>query len=116
MKQILVIATIFLVILAIAIIIIFISKEETISEENNNKIVSSYSIEEVKNGNTPKNCLIIYEESVYKIPEEWQRNHPGGSMNILDNCGKDVTTVFKSSHTGDRAILELEKYFVGKLN
>lgn len=78
--------------------------------------VETFTLAEVNAANTIDNCLIVYSGDVYRIPSTWANEHPGGSANIINSCGTDVTTAFERAHSGNQdAFSQIEEYFAGTL-
>ncbi|MCS7317957.1 MAG: cytochrome b5 domain-containing protein [Candidatus Dojkabacteria bacterium] len=84
---------------------------ETKSEEN--KFTRSFVMQKTNSDN----CYVMYGNSVYLIPKDFQKRHPGGSKEIQENCGKDITNIFANVHKkGNLALNELMKYRIGELS
>lgn len=60
-------------------------------------------------------CLVVAEGNVYRIPSSWKNQHPGGSVAIVNSCGRDITSDFNSNHSVGVATRQLESYKVGVL-
>ena len=54
------------------------------------------SLEEVQKNNTLDSCMVIYNNNVYKIPSSFANQHQGGAREIINACGKDITSGFNS--------------------
>ena len=72
-----------------------------------------FSIHEVKNHNTLKDCWVIANNKVYNAGE-FLKIHPAHTKRILKYAGKDVTKDF-NFHTKNQK-KEWEKYFIGYIN
>jgi cytochrome b involved in lipid metabolism len=70
----------------------------------------------VESNNTIDSCYVIYNNQVYRIPETWAEDHPGGSSNIINSCGKDITQMFNQAPHGSRADNILNSYLIGELS
>lgn len=73
---------------------------------------------EVGKHNTPADCWIIVDGSVYNATD-YAIHHPGGERRIFQFCGRDASVAFttkdgQGSHSG-AAWQDLEKLLVGKL-
>lgn len=86
--------------------------ENDLSESDSMKF---FTMEEVSRGNTSENCYVAYKGQVFLIPENFQRAHPGGFMQISSNCGKDISSIFDASHSGNLANNQLMEFKVGTL-
>ncbi len=91
---------------------ILVKKTEQVLEDD-----STFSLEDVTKANTIQNCLVVYENKVYKIPQSWATQHPGGSANIINACGRDISNDFDNAHTGSvSALNQLEQFYAGDLD
>lgn len=73
----------------------------------------TYSLEEVKQHNKPNDCWMIIKGKVYDVSNF--DDHPGGTMIIQGNGGKDVSDDFESiGHSSDARSL-LKTFYIGKL-
>lgn len=100
------------------------SINQTSNSINNNPISNQseiageqvFSMEEVENAdNIDRKCLVVYENNVYEIPASWKNQHPGGSSEIIESCGRDITRDFNLNHSGSTATRQLESFKVGVL-
>jgi len=92
------------------------NKNNIQSDETNKQTETYYSMNFVRQGNTKSNCVVAYKGKVYKIPEDYQTKHPGGSDKIINNCGNDISRIFDSMHRGSsKALNTLQNYFIGYL-
>lgn len=75
----------------------------------------SFVREVVEANNTIESCYVIYGNYVYLIPPSWADEHEGGSDEITDSCGKDITELFNdnSEHTSDASDM-LDSFYLGK--
>src|SRR5690606_28474084 len=91
--------------------------QETPTETENNDLVATFTREEVAAANSiSSECLVIYNTSVYRIPQSWANAHPGGSFAITSSCGRDITSDFERSHRGSsRPASQISEFFVGTL-
>jgi len=69
----------------------------------------------VEQNNTIDSCLVIYQGSVYKIPSDWVKNHPGGIQEITDSCGKDITEIFNQGQHDFNAKYMLSSFYISEL-
>lgn len=75
-----------------------------------------FSMEDVENAdNINRKCLVVYKKNVYEIPASWKNQHPGGSSEIIQSCGRDITRDFNLNHSGPTATRQLESFKVGIL-
>eukprot|EP00906_Rhabdomonas_costata_P037645 RCo053069 len=56
------------------------------------------SLEEVKKHSSQSDCWIIVSGKVYDVTS-YLSEHPGGSQILLNNAGKDATTMFEGIHS-----------------
>lgn len=81
---------------------------------------TSLDLAEVSKHNTNADCWIIVNSKVYNI-SNYASSHPGGSRNILNNCGKEATQAFNtkggtgSSHSPSANAM-LANFYVGDFN
>lgn len=74
--------------------------------------------EEIARHKTESDCWMIIEGNVYNL-SSFSSGHPGGKQAIVNFCGKDGTTAFKtkggnSSHS-QTAVQMLTKFLIGPL-
>jgi len=81
--------------------------------------IYAFTINEVSEHNTEKDCWVLFDESVYDI-SPYIKEHDV-YLDITDWCGKDITEDFKDKnglerdHKGSSYSL-LESYYIGSLN
>lgn len=63
------------------------------TETQDQALTESFTLAQVAQHNTPADCWIIIENSVYDVTE-FLNEHPGGSERIEPFCGKDATEGF----------------------
>ena len=81
--------------------------------------IYAYTLDEVYTHNTPTDCWVIFENSVYDL-SEYIPSHDR-YMDIRDWCGKDMTEDFKTKAGMDRdhrvsSYSLLERYKIGEIN
>ena len=89
------------------------------NKSNTRSNIISLSTEEVGKHNSPSDCWVIVNSSVYDLTS-FLNNHPGGSGLIITSCGTDITTLFATKggdgkHSSDAEKM-LEKTKIGELN
>ncbi|MFW0837440.1 MAG: cytochrome b5 domain-containing protein [Candidatus Komeilibacteria bacterium] len=99
------------------------NNSNTIKSNTNNTtpatIAPEFSLTDVAQHNTAKDCWLAIQGSVYEITSFISR-HPGGQA-ILQGCGKDATELFETRPMGsgtphsDRARENLKNFFIGTL-
>lgn len=72
-----------------------------------------YTVAEVAKHNTKSDCYLIVNNNVYSV-SSYISFHPGGTRNITDVCGKEVTNIFTQIHS-NKAWDLLIKYKVGTI-
>lgn len=74
-----------------------------------------FTFADVSEANEISNCLVIYRNEVFEIPEDYADRHPGGARSIINSCGADMTTGFDSipSHQRESTLEELRSFRVG---
>ncbi len=50
--------------------------------------------EQVAQTTNRRPCLFIYDNKVYQIPDAFFDLHKGGSDELLQACGRDITAIF----------------------
>ena len=84
------------------------------SEEFSNH-EKQYTMDEVSKHNTREDMWTVINGNVYKIPESWINEHPGGDQ-ILNAAGIDATDLFEGvRYHGSRVEERLETYKIGIL-
>ena len=68
---------------------------------------------EVAKHNTPQDCWIIINDSVYDV-SSFTKYHPGGSA-MYPYCGKNGTAPFFGRPHSERAQQLLKQFYLGKL-
>jgi len=81
--------------------------------------IYAYTLDEVYTHNTPTDCWVIFENSVYDL-SKYIPSHDR-YMDIRDWCGKDMTEDFKTKAGMDRdhrvsSYSLLERYKIGEIN
>lgn len=89
-------------------------KESITDETEQQESRSEYGFEEVLTHNTPEDCWVSFESSVYEIPYEWAIEHPGGFEAFMQACGNDVTEIMKI-HATDLPYEILGGFKIGEL-
>jgi cytochrome b involved in lipid metabolism len=91
-------------------------RDETETQQDE-QIVATFTRTDVAASNTRDNCMIILDENVYLIEEEYFDEHPAGPNSILNSCGGDVTNVFDAVHKSPEstARTDLQEFFVGTI-
>lgn len=56
--------------------------------------------------------LLIYNQSLIRIPQSWLNAHPGGALAILHFVGRDATDEIQAYHCDD-TIKRIQKYAIG---
>ena len=81
---------------------------------------NAYTVDEVANHNTPKDCWLIINDKVYSVGS-FLAEHPGGVYTITPYCGKEATKAFDTQDRGSRgghssrASAMLADYLVGSI-
>ena len=83
-------------------------------DNNNNKTINEYTLEEVSTHNKITDCWLVIDFRVYNVTEYLEK-HPGGVEKILENAGKDATEVFEEVGHSSMAYQQLNKYVIGRL-
>ena len=78
-----------------------------------------YTMTQVRLHKSPSDCWAVIDGGVYNLTR-FLASHPGGFSAILDNCGKDATSVFHSSHSntktpGSSILARLKGFQIGTL-
>jgi delta8-fatty-acid desaturase len=58
--------------------------------------------------------LVIYNNSLLRIPLSWLNDHPGGALAILHFVGRDASDEINAYH-GDAALTRIKKFIVGSV-
>jgi delta8-fatty-acid desaturase len=58
--------------------------------------------------------LVIYNNSLLRIPLSWLNEHPGGALAILYFVGRDASDEIDAYH-GDAALTRIKKFIVGSV-
>lgn len=86
---------------------------------DNQVMDKSYTLEEVATHDNKSDCWLVIENKVYDVTDAID-THPGGDT-ILEGCGLDATTLFKTRPMGDgtdhpaKAYQFLENLYLGEL-
>lgn len=59
--------------------------------------------------------LVIYRDSVLRIPETWLQAHPGGALAILHFVGRDATDEIEAYHFDQTLNGRMRGYVIGKV-
>ncbi|MFH1649396.1 MAG: cytochrome b5-like heme/steroid binding domain-containing protein [Candidatus Woesearchaeota archaeon] len=59
----------------------------------------TYTLQDVQTHGTSDACWSAVTGVVYDLTP-WIKQHPGGSQNIINMCGKDATQAFLAQHGG----------------
>jgi cytochrome b involved in lipid metabolism len=65
----------------------------------NNTDKKSYTLAEVSRHSNKSDCWLAINGNVYNVTS-YISDHPGGAFEILDSCGTDATTAFKTMNKG----------------
>jgi cytochrome b involved in lipid metabolism len=80
-------------------------------------VASGFTAASVSTHNSASNCWLIISGKVYNVTQ-YVPFHPGGTANIVNNCGTDATTLFTTSaghiHSSSAHTL-LAGYYVGDI-
>ncbi len=85
-------------------------------EDESQNLSQTFTMQQINQANSIGNCLVVYNNKVYKIPQNYPSTHPGGAAAIINECGTDITSLFDSSHTTERSVEMLNTFYVGELN
>jgi cytochrome b involved in lipid metabolism len=73
------------------------------------------TMEYVAQRNTVNNCLVVVSDTVYDL-SNYDKQHPGGAINISNLCGTDATSAFANQHGSQaRPNNELKSRILGTL-
>ena len=84
------------------------------SRKNPREKTKQISPEELLIHNNSESAWISFEGKVYDLTE-YVNKHPGGEI-LLDYAGKDITDDFHLVGHSGKARMELDRYYIGKLN
>lgn len=73
-----------------------------------------YTTASVAKHNTRNDCYLIINNNVYSV-SSYISSHPGGTENITDVCGQEVTGIFADIHS-NKAWDLLKKYKIGTIS
>lgn len=59
--------------------------------------------------------LVIYRNSLLRIPHSWLQAHPGGSLAILHFVGRDATDEIDAYHAEHTLASKVKNYIVGRV-
>jgi sphingolipid 8-(E)-desaturase len=59
--------------------------------------------------------LVIYRDSLLRIPESWLQAHPGGALAILHFVGRDATDEIEAYHFDQTLNGRMRRYIIGKI-
>ncbi|OMJ09961.1 hypothetical protein AYI70_g10626 [Smittium culicis] len=76
--------------------------------------LSSYTLEQVAQHNTRKDCWMVLFGKVYNVTD-YLPFHPGGKGELMRGAGKDGTKLFLEYHSWVNPELMLDKCLVGFL-
>eukprot|EP00475_Leptophrys_vorax_P028629 TRINITY_DN41586_c0_g1_i1.p1 TRINITY_DN41586_c0_g1~~TRINITY_DN41586_c0_g1_i1.p1 ORF type:complete len:137 (-),score=18.71 TRINITY_DN41586_c0_g1_i1:98-508(-) len=74
-----------------------------------------YTLEEVSQHNTEKDCWLIVNDKVYDVTK-FMDDHPGGSDVMVSSTGKDATDDFEDIGHSKTARDMLEQYYIGEID
>lgn len=78
-------------------------------------ITTKISKELVAQTKNQKPCLVIYNQKVYEIPMELFEIHKGGSNQLTQACGNDITFIFNLMPHGQNAKKLLSQLYYAEL-
>jgi cytochrome b involved in lipid metabolism len=78
------------------------------------KLRRQYSIDEVKQHDTPEDLWMIIYNNVYNVTD-FAKDHPGGVEVLYDCGGVDATEAFDDVAHSDDAVAMLEPYMIGEV-
>ncbi|KAF5337416.1 hypothetical protein D9611_003148 [Ephemerocybe angulata] len=58
--------------------------------------------------------LIVYRESLLRIPDKWLEAHPGGNLSLLHFIGRDATDEIEAYHQ-DNTLSLIPRYSIGRV-
>lgn len=96
------------------------STEPNSNTGNNGSTTKSFALSEVAQHSNSKDCWLAINGKVYDVTK-YIYDHPGGASEIIDSCGTDATTAFKTmNRPGNKthsssANQMLADYFIGNL-
>ncbi|WOL00419.1 cytochrome b5 [Canna indica] len=74
-----------------------------------------YTLAEVSEHNTAKDCWLIIDGKVYDITK-FLDDHPGGDEVLLSSTGKDATDDFEDVGHSTTARAMMDEYYVGDID
>ncbi|KDP20335.1 hypothetical protein JCGZ_06421 [Jatropha curcas] len=74
-----------------------------------------FTLAEVSEHNTPKDCWLIIDGKVYDVTK-FLDDHPGGDEVLLSATGKDATDDFEDVGHSTSAKEMMDQYYVGKID
>ncbi|KAJ9697210.1 hypothetical protein PVL29_009131 [Vitis rotundifolia] len=74
-----------------------------------------YTLAEVSEHNTPKNCWLIIDGKVYDVTK-FLEDHPGGDDVLLSATGKDATDDFEDVGHSSSARAMMDEFYVGDID
>ncbi|GLT24961.1 hypothetical protein SLA2020_001200 [Shorea laevis] len=74
-----------------------------------------YTLAEVSEHNTPKDCWLVINGKVYNVTK-FLEDHPGGDEVLLSSTGKDATDDFEDVGHSSTAKAMMDEYYVGDIN
>lgn len=75
---------------------------------------TTYTLEQVAEHNTPDDCWIIVEGTIYNVTD-YAKKHPGGRWILYNDGGKDLTEGFLLRHHSVVAKEAMKDLVVGQL-
>ncbi|XP_065875844.1 cytochrome b5 [Euphorbia lathyris] len=74
-----------------------------------------YTLSEVSDHNTPKDCWLVIDGKVYDVTK-FLEDHPGGDEVLLSATGKDATDDFEDVGHSSSAKAMMDEFYVGEID
>ncbi|WCJ38083.1 Cytochrome b5 [Euphorbia peplus] len=74
-----------------------------------------YTLAEVSDHNTPKDCWLVIDAKVYDVTK-FLEDHPGGDEVLLSATGKDATDDFEDVGHSSSAKAMMDEFYVGEID